>query len=157
MAVVLVWISPLGPAATSGLNHYNAANLKAQLDLVARVAPEDVVLATGLALQTQGIDPLAASQGIPERLLHSSWLTFSPMMEARKERLGLKDPLRVILRRKDVVWMAREYQVHIYQRFLAMEPRGPDTSSPQLEVQHCAGVGARPQGGWVWRLKGGAR
>lgn len=135
-----VWTSPIGPVQTSAANDNSRRYLAASLEIVSRSDPSGTVLVTGAALPLEGTDPLSNVSGLDDpRLIGFGWPTFSPMFEERKRRVGLVDPMRIMLSDPSTVIFTDEAFAAMYLAFLGRESpavlgapaltRGPCTAS----------------------------
>jgi hypothetical protein len=144
-----VWTSPIGPVQTSAANDNSRRYLAASLEIVSRSDPSGTVLVTGAALPLEGTDPLSNVSGLDDpRLIGFGWPTFSPMFEERKRRVGLVDPMRIMLSDPSTVIFTDEAFAAMYLAFLGREAPAA-LGAPGLTRGHCTASAPRQ---CLWRL-----
>ena len=146
-ALVPIWLSPIGPAASWRVNRERKSSLNSQVEMVGRAFPK-VILASGAAMTTEATDPLQ-SVGLyrNERILPFGWPTFSPPFETRKANLGIHDSLRDILTRDELLWLSTADVTLAYQSFLISESPATGTLLKFIP-QQCS----EPEGPCTWKL-----
>ncbi len=113
------WNGPFGPDATRAWSAATTLWYEDQLEFLAARPAGTSVVASGGALKTDGMDPLASSTIFADQgLVASGWWNFSPMFEVRKDRAPTAVELTSPRATEATLWFGSTAETAYYNEYL---------------------------------------